>query len=46
MGKDVSHGCMRHYNEDIVTIFNALAVGDKVAVVESFTDPRLTGKKR
>lgn len=41
MGQDVSHGCMRHYNEDIVTLFDALAVGDKVAVVDSLDDPRL-----
>lgn len=41
MGKDVSHGCMRHYNEDILVIFAALKMGDKVAVVDSLNDPKL-----
>ena len=41
MGMDVSHGCMRHYNDDIVTMFNALSVGDKVAIVDSINDPSL-----
>ena len=41
MGLDVSHGCVRHYNEDVVALFDALAVGDKVAIVDSIADPRL-----
>jgi hypothetical protein len=45
MGKDVSHGCVRHYNEDIVTIFDAVAVGDYVAIVSSVSDSRLKAPK-
>ena len=41
MGKDVSHGCVRHYNEDIITIFDAVAVGDRVAIVASVDEPML-----
>lgn len=41
MGKDVSHGCVRHYNEDIVTMFDALAVGDLVAIVAGADEPML-----
>lgn len=41
MGRDVSHGCVRHYNEDIITIFNAAAVGDLVAIVASADEPML-----
>lgn len=41
MGQDVSHGCVRHYNEDVVQLFDALAVGDKVAIVDSIADARL-----
>ncbi len=41
MGQDVSHGCVRHYNEDVVQLFDALAVGDKVAIVDSIADKRL-----
>jgi peptidoglycan hydrolase-like protein with peptidoglycan-binding domain len=41
MGKDVSHGCVRHYNEDIIRIFDAVSVGDFVAVVPSINDARL-----
>jgi lipoprotein-anchoring transpeptidase ErfK/SrfK len=41
MGKDVSHGCVRHYNEDIITIFDAVSVGDYVAIVSSVDDPLL-----
>lgn len=40
-GSDVSHGCMRHDNKDIITMFNALNVGDRVAVVDRIDDPRL-----
>lgn len=41
MGKDVSHGCVRHYNEDIVTMFDAVAVGDLVAIVGGVDEPML-----
>lgn len=41
MGQDVSHGCVRHYNEDVVVMFDALAKGDKVAVVDTINDPHL-----
>ena len=41
MGKDVSHGCVRHYNEDIIVIFNALAVGELVAICDGVDDPML-----
>lgn len=40
-GKDVSHGCVRHYNDDIKVIFDQLAVGDRVAIVNAFNDPRI-----
>jgi peptidoglycan hydrolase-like protein with peptidoglycan-binding domain len=43
MGKDVSHGCMRHYNEDILILHQTLRMGDLVAVVDSINDPRLRG---
>jgi len=41
MGRDVSHGCVRHYNEDIIAIFNAVAIDEFVAIVPTVTDPRL-----
>lgn len=41
MGKDVSHGCVRHYNEDIITIFDTVNVGEYVAIVPSIDDPSL-----
>jgi lipoprotein-anchoring transpeptidase ErfK/SrfK len=41
MCKDVSHGCVRHYNEDIITLFDAVAVGDLVAIVGSVDEPML-----
>ncbi len=41
MGKSVSHGCVRHYNEDIVVIFNKLAVGELVAICDGVDDPML-----
>lgn len=41
MGKDVSHGCVRHYNEDIICIFDAVSVRDLVAIVASINDERL-----
>lgn len=41
MGNDVSHGCVRHYNEDIIEIFDSVSVGDLVAIVPSIDDDRL-----
>lgn len=41
LGGDVSHGCIRHANEDILVLHDALAVGDRIAVVETLQDPRL-----
>jgi lipoprotein-anchoring transpeptidase ErfK/SrfK len=41
MGKNVSHGCVRHYNEDIVTMFDAVSVGELVAIVTSGDDAML-----
>jgi peptidoglycan hydrolase-like protein with peptidoglycan-binding domain len=46
LGLDVSHGCVRHDNKDIVTIFNALSVGEKVAIVDRLDDPRLGAPQR
>lgn len=44
MGRDVSHGCIRHYNEDIIAVFDAVKVGDFVAIVPSVTDARLVDR--
>ncbi|RYZ41089.1 MAG: murein L,D-transpeptidase [Myxococcaceae bacterium] len=41
LGGDVSHGCIRHANEDILVLHDALAVGDRIAVVETLQDPHL-----
>jgi peptidoglycan hydrolase-like protein with peptidoglycan-binding domain len=41
LGMDVSHGCMRHYNADILVMYSALHMNDLVAVVDSINDPRL-----
>lgn len=41
LGEDVSHGCVRHRNEDILYMFDQLKVGDRVAIVDSLSDPRL-----
>ncbi len=41
LGEDVSHGCVRHSNEDIVKLYDALAVGDHVAIVSGLKDARL-----
>jgi len=41
LGADVSHGCVRHANEDIIAIYDAVSVGDKVAIVGRADDPRL-----
>jgi|GEM_PF-939598 len=45
MGKNVSHGCVRHYNEDIVTIFGQLAVGEFVAICNGVDDPMLAAPR-
>jgi lipoprotein-anchoring transpeptidase ErfK/SrfK len=42
MGKAVSHGCVRHYNEDIVSIYNQVKVGEYVAIVDRVDDSSLT----
>ncbi|MCY1042476.1 L,D-transpeptidase family protein [Corallococcus sp. bb12-1] len=41
LGGDVSHGCIRHANEDILVLHDALAVGDRIAVVETLQDAHL-----
>jgi peptidoglycan hydrolase-like protein with peptidoglycan-binding domain len=41
LGEDVSHGCIRHDNAAILVIYEAVQVGDWVAVVDSVRDPRL-----
>lgn len=41
LGENVSHGCIRHSNIDIIAMYDASKVGDKVAIVESVTDPDL-----
>lgn len=41
LGEDVSHGCVRHGNADIVKMYDALSVGDRVAIVDRIDDPRL-----
>jgi peptidoglycan hydrolase-like protein with peptidoglycan-binding domain len=41
LGEDVSHGCVRHADPDIITIFEALSVGERVAIVRGLDDPRL-----
>jgi peptidoglycan hydrolase-like protein with peptidoglycan-binding domain len=41
LGEDVSHGCIRHDNAGIISLYNALQVGDWVAVVDSLRDPHL-----
>ncbi|HZI09571.1 MAG TPA: L,D-transpeptidase family protein [Myxococcus sp.] len=41
LGTDVSHGCIRHANEAIVVLHDALSAGDRVAVVEHVDDPHL-----
>lgn len=40
-GEDVSHGCVRHDNADILVLHDALKVGDMVAIVDSINDPNL-----
>ncbi|WP_375770768.1 L,D-transpeptidase family protein [Archangium gephyra] len=41
-GEDVSHGCVRHDNADIIALYDALKVGDMVAIVDSINDPNLS----
>lgn len=41
LGEDVSHGCVRHHNDDIIVIYDALAKGDLVAIVGRIDDRRL-----
>lgn len=41
LGEDVSHGCVRHANADIVKLYDALSVGDQVAIVSGLNDPHL-----
>lgn len=41
LGADVSHGCIRHSNEAIIALHDALSVGDRVAIVEHVNDSRL-----
>ncbi|MFY0564179.1 L,D-transpeptidase family protein [Archangium lansingense] len=41
-GGDVSHGCVRHDNADIIVLYDALKVGDMVAIVDSINDPHLS----
>ncbi|HMY17743.1 MAG TPA: L,D-transpeptidase family protein [Polyangium sp.] len=41
LGEDVSHGCIRHANPDIIAMYDELPVGAKVAIVEKATDPDL-----
>jgi peptidoglycan/xylan/chitin deacetylase (PgdA/CDA1 family)/peptidoglycan hydrolase-like protein with peptidoglycan-binding domain len=41
LGEDVSHGCLRHDNAAIITLYDALQVGDRVAIVPSVRDAHL-----
>ncbi len=41
LGEDVSHGCIRHANADIMAMYEELPVGAKVAIVEKASDPDL-----
>lgn len=41
LGEDVSHGCVRHSNTDILKLYDALSVGDGVAIVSGLKDPHL-----
>lgn len=41
LGYDVSHGCARHYNEDIITMFGLLNNRDLVAIVDTLNDINL-----
>lgn len=41
LGADVSHGCIRHSNEAVLVLHDALSAGDRVAIVEHVDDPHL-----
>ncbi|QRK12742.1 peptidoglycan-binding protein [Archangium violaceum] len=41
LGQDVSHGCIRHDDAAILALYDALQVGDMVAIVDSVNDPHL-----
>jgi peptidoglycan hydrolase-like protein with peptidoglycan-binding domain len=41
LGEDVSHGCIRHDNAAIIALYDALHVGDAVAVVNTVRDAHL-----
>jgi peptidoglycan hydrolase-like protein with peptidoglycan-binding domain len=41
LGEDVSHGCIRHDNAAIITLYDALQVGDRVAIVPTLRDAHL-----
>ena len=41
LGTDVSRGCIRHSNQAVRVLHDALSVGDRVAVVEHVDDPHL-----
>jgi peptidoglycan hydrolase-like protein with peptidoglycan-binding domain len=41
LGEDVSHGCVRHDDAGILALYDALRVGDMVAIVDSVNDPNL-----
>jgi hypothetical protein len=41
MGRDVSHGCVRHYSEDIVTCFAMARVSERGALT-SASNARIT----
>ncbi|WNG44222.1 murein L,D-transpeptidase [Archangium minus] len=41
LGEDVSHGCIRHDDAAILALYDALQVGDMVAIVDSVNDPNL-----
>ena len=43
LGEDVSHGCVRHDNKDILAMYDILNVGDQVAIATGLNDPRLNG---
>jgi lipoprotein-anchoring transpeptidase ErfK/SrfK len=41
LGEDVSHGCVRHSNADIVNMYNSLLEGDRVAIASGLGDAHL-----
>lgn len=42
LGEDVSHGCVRHDDAGILALYDALHLGDMVAIVDSVNDPNLS----